>query len=161
MTWRNSNDFFPDRLCGAVAYLLPLATSLGFAQFVFRDFPFLSLLFLPTLPLQFLYNSIPFGEFIIFLALIFGVVRNLSISRFIRFNVMQAILLDIVLFLVSLVVQMVLNPVLIGVAREIVYSTIFLGILGSVIYGVSQCLIGTYPDKIPGVSEAANAQVPF
>ena len=56
---------------------------------------------------------------------------------------------------------MVLAPLLQGIALEIVFSTIFLGVLASSIYGISQCLGGIYPDKIPGVSEAANAQVPF
>lgn len=161
MTWRNSTNLFPDRVCAALAYLLPLTESLAFAQFVLRDFPLLSWLLLPTVPVSIIYKSIPFGELIVFFILVLGVVRNPSISRFIRFNVMQAILIDIILFLLSLVVSMVLSPILVGMAREIVFSTIFLGVLGSAIYGISQCLAGVYPDKIPGVSDAANAQVPF
>jgi hypothetical protein len=161
MTWRNSNPFFPDRVCGALAYLLPLTGSLVFGHFIFRDFPDLMWLFLPTVPISFLYRSIPFGEMIVFILLFVGVIRNVSISHFIRFNVMQAILLDIVLFLITLVVQMVLNRVLQGIAQEVVYSTVFLGIFGAVAYSISQCLSGFYPDKIPGVSEAAGAQVPF
>jgi hypothetical protein len=161
MTWRNTTNLFPDRVCAALAYLLPLTESIVFAQFVLRDFPLLAWLLLPTVPLGMIYKSIPFGELIVFFILILGVVRNPSISRFIRFNVMQAILIDIILFLLSLLVNTVLNPILVGVAREIVFSTIFLGILGAAVYGISQCLAGIYPDKIPGVSEAANAQVPF
>ena len=161
MTWRNSTNWFPDRVCAALAYLLPLTESLIFAEFVLRDFPLLTWLLLPTLPLSILYRSIPFGEIIVFFALILGVVRNPSISRFIRFNVMQAILLDIVLFLISLALRLVLNPILVGMTREIIFSTIFLGILGATVYSMVQCLSGIYPDKIPGVSEAANAQVPF
>jgi len=163
MTWRNSTNFFPDHLCAALAYLLPLTESIPFGQFVRRDFPFLDVLLLPTIPIRIIYQSIPFGlgELVIFFVLILGVVRNPSISRFIRFNVMQAILIDIILFLLSLLVSMVLAPMLQGIAIEIVFSTIFLGVLGSSIYGISQCLGGIYPDKIPGISEAANAQVPF
>ena len=75
---------------------------------------------------------------------------------------MQAMLLDIGLFLISLLVNYVLNPLVSGtIVQEILFSTIFLGVLASVVYGMVQCLLGVYPDKIPGVSEAAHYQVPF
>ena len=155
-------NIFPDRVCAALAYLMPLTESVIFAKFVLRDMPFLAWLLLPTLPLAQVYRSVPFGSFIVFLILIFAVVRNPSISHFVHFNVMQAILLDIVLFLVSLVMNYVLDPLVSGtIVQEILYSTIFLGILGAVGYAVVQCFLGVYPDQIPGVSDAARAQVPF
>jgi uncharacterized membrane protein len=54
--------------------------------------------------------SLPFASLIIFFALYLGVVRNENISHFIRFNAMQAILLDIVLMLCGLVLPIFEGP---------------------------------------------------
>jgi len=162
MTWQKTTNIFPDRICAALAYVLPLAGSVMFAPFVLRDMPVLSWLLLPTVPLLQIYNSLPFAQLIVFILLLVGVVRNASISHFIRFNVMQAILLDIVLFLASLLMSYIFDPIVSGtIVQEILYSTVFLGILAAVIYGVIESFMGIYPDKIPGVSQATHYQVPF
>jgi uncharacterized membrane protein len=95
---------------------------------------------------------------IVFFALFILVVRNEKLSHFIRFNTMQAIMLDIVIFLFSILMQ-ILKPVPgAGFAIETLANTIFLGILAAVVYSVFQSLMGKYAE-IPTISDAVHMQV--
>jgi len=98
------------RLLGALAYLLPLSDALRFGQSLFDMFPLLGWLALPALPLVVLEQAIPFGGLVLFLLLFLLVVRNPRVPYPIRFNVLQAILIDIVLVLLSLAFDTVLAP---------------------------------------------------
>lgn len=146
-----------DRIFGSLPYLLPLIEGIRFGGFLFRQFPALGLVFAPLFPLVALYN-ISFVGLIIFFALFLLVVRNERISHFIRFNTMQAILLDIVIFLFSIVLQ-VLSPVPgTNFAIETLTNTLFLGIVAAVVYAVIQSLLGRYAE-IPAISDAVYMQV--
>jgi len=71
---------------------------------------------------------------------------------------MQAILLDIVLFLCTIVLR-ILSPILgIGFAMETLFNTIFLGLVAAIVYAVVQSLLGRYAE-IPAISEAVYSQV--
>ena len=94
----------------------------------------------------------------IFLVLFLAVVRNARVPYFIRFNVLQAILLDIVLVLLTLAFQMLLAPLGGGFAVRTLSNTIFLGTLLLVAFAVVQCLRGKEAD-IPTVSEAVRMQL--
>jgi uncharacterized membrane protein len=161
MNWNPSTPI-PDRIFSALAYLLPLTTGLEFATFLFQQFPILQWLALPVIPIVMLYQAVPFGSLILFIVLLFLVVRNERISRFIRFNVMQAIVLDIALVILNLVLSL-LNP-LMGVSQgfffvETLTNTIFLGVLVAVGYGIYESVLGQYADKIPAISDTTNMQV--
>jgi len=108
MTWRGSTDT-KDRIFAALVYLLPLYSAFAFGIFIFQQIPFLgAALAIALYPLAFLYSSLgSFGSLIIFLVLFFAVVRNPRISHFIRFNTMQAILIDILVYLLGLVLGFV------------------------------------------------------
>ncbi|MDE5111995.1 MAG: hypothetical protein O4753_12285, partial [Trichodesmium sp. St7_bin2_1] len=108
-------------------------------------------------PLLQIEREIPFFGFILFLALFLMVVRNNNISHFIRFNTMQAILLDIVLILCGLILS-ILGTTLGGFILETLSNMIFLGILGSFIYAVVQSAMGRYAE-IPTISDAVYMQV--
>jgi hypothetical protein len=130
---------------------------LQFSQYLFQQFPILQLIAIPLLPLLAIYRSFPFAGLIIFFALFMLVVRNENIPRFIRFNTMQAILIDILLVLCSLILG-ILGAGLGGFILETIYNMIFLGVLAAVIYSVVQCAMGRYP-QIPTISDAVNMQV--
>jgi len=161
MTWRSSTDV-KDRIFGALVYLLPLAIALPFGIFLIRQFPVLGAVLLPVLqPILSIYSAIPFAGLIIFFVLLLGVVRNSRISHFIRFNTMQAILLDIIVFLIQIVFRVVSGglsgaPLLL----ETLANVVFLGILAACTYSIIQSARGLYPD-IPGVSDTAYNQVRF
>ena len=156
----NGPDSTPalERFYASSLYLLPLLDGIVFGVFLFKQFPPLQLLFLPVLPLLQVYNSFPFAGLIIFFVLLFGVVRNENISHFIRFNTMQAILLDIVLILCRLVLQLFESAIQIPLVIETFYNTVFLGIIVAVVYAVVQSARGLYAE-IPAISDAVNIQV--
>lgn len=146
------------RLLGALAYLLPLSDALRFGQSLFAMFPLLGWLALPALPLVVLEQAIPFGGLVLFLLLFLLVVRNPRVPYPIRFNVLQAILIDIVLVLLSLAFDTVLAPLGAGFAIRTLSNTIFLGTVLLVLFSVIQSLRGKEAD-IPTVSEAVRMQL--
>jgi Chloroplast import apparatus Tic20-like len=156
MTWRGSVTV-QDRIFAALPYLLPLVEVLTFGRFLMMQFPILEVLFLPLLPLLTIY-SIDFVPLLIFFALFIFVVRNEKISHFIRFNTMQAILLDIVIFLCRIMTNVIGLVPSSGFAVQTLYTTIFLAIVGASIYSIAQSLLGRYAE-IPAISEAVYTQV--
>ena len=143
------------RLLGALAYLLPLSDALRFGQALFDMFPLLQWVAVPALPLVVLEQAVPFGGLVLFLLLFLLVVRNPKVPYPIRFNVLQAILIDIVLVLLSLAFDTVLGG---GFAIRTLSNTIFLGTLLLVLFSVIQSLRGKEAD-IPTVSEAVRMQL--
>lgn len=158
MSWRGSIDG-KDRFFGAVVYLLPFIGALPFGRFFLEQFPQAGLIYLPFTPIINIYYGIPFASLIIFFALFLAVVRNYKISHFIRFNTMQAILIDILLSLFGLILSYLLRPLGVGLFTETVSNLAFLGTLVAVFYSVIQSARGVYPE-IPTISEAAYSQVP-
>ncbi|MBD2542122.1 Tic20 family protein, partial [Coleofasciculus sp. FACHB-SPT36] len=140
MTWRGSATA-KDRVFACLPYLLPLLSVLPFGAYLFRQFPVLALILLPLQPLLAIY-SIPFASLIIFFVLFLGVVRNEKISHFIRFNTMQALLIDIALFLCTMALQ-ILTPALgTGLVGQTLFNVVFLGTLAACAYSVVQSVIG-------------------
>jgi uncharacterized membrane protein len=158
MTWRQSTT--PgQRILACLPYLLPLlAVTARFSGPLLSQFPFLQVFFIPLLPLLQIYKSFFFLPLIIFVVLIFLVVRNTNIAHFIRFNTMQAILLDIGLILSSLLVQFLIAPIGNKLLMETLANTIFLGVVAAVVFSVVQSLRGLYAE-IPTISDAAYLQV--
>ena len=72
---------------------------------------------------------------------------------------MQAILIDILLILVSLVANFLLPGLGGGLLVETLFNLIFLASLAACLYGMIQSGLGKYAE-IPTISEAAYSQVP-
>ncbi|NCQ85071.1 MAG: hypothetical protein GPJ00_11420 [Microcystis aeruginosa W13-18] len=159
MTWRGSTDT-KDRIFGALVYLLPLYSAFAFGIFIFQQIPFLgAALAIVLTPLAFLYSSLgSFGSLIIFFVLFFAVVRNPRISHFIRFNTMQAILIDILVYLLGLALGFVARGLGANLVVETLFNVVFLGAFAACVYSIIQSVIGKYAD-IPTISEAAYSQV--
>ena len=145
------------RLLAAAAYLLPWSDGIPFGQGLFGLFPILAWLQLPALPLVMVQQLVPFGSLVLFLVLFLAVVRNTRVPYFIRYSVLQAILVDIVLVLINLVFGVLrLNGG--NFAGRTLSSTVFLGILVLVGFGVVESLRDKEAD-IPTVSEAVRMQL--
>jgi hypothetical protein len=157
MTWRGSTTI-PDRFFACLPYLLPIIEVFVYGEFLLRQFPPLQLLFLPIIPLLQIYYGVRYAGLIIFFALWLLVVRNEKISHFIRFNTMQAILIDIIIFLFGILTDVVRLIPATGFATQTLYTTIFLGVMAAVIYSVAQSLLGRYAE-IPAISDAVYMQV--
>jgi hypothetical protein len=146
------------RLLAALAYLLPWSDALPFGQSLFGLFPVLQWLSLPAIPVLLLQQAVPFGGFVLFLVLFLAVVRNTKVPYLIRFNVLQAILVDILLILVSLAFSVLLAPLGLGFALRTLSNTVFLGALLLVGFGVVQSLRGQEAE-VPSLSQAVRMQL--
>ena len=146
------------RLLAAAAYLVPWSDAIPFGLSLFGLFPMLQWLSVPALPLAVLQQVVPFGGLVLFLALYLAVVRNGRVPYPIRFNVLQAILIDIVLVLVSLAFNLLINPLGSGFALRTLSNTVFLGTLVVVLFGVVQNLRGK-DAELPTISEAVRMQL--
>ncbi len=128
MSWSN-NFTVADRAFASLAYLLPMLSVLD--QFFVR---------LPSF-LQFVYGLSPL---VIVIALYFFVLKNHKISRLIRFNVLQAMLLGVVLSLCKIVIG-VLAPV-IGQISLLLITLASVAIGGVCIYSMVITAQGKYPE---------------
>jgi uncharacterized membrane protein len=146
------------RLLAALAYLLPWSDALPFGQSLFGLFPVLQWLSVPAFPVLLLQQAVPFGGFVLFLVLFLAVVRNSKVPYLIRFNVLQAILVDILLVLVSLAFSVLLAPLGIGFALRTLSNTVFLAALLLVAFGMIQSLRGQEAE-VPSLSQAVRMQL--
>lgn len=156
MTFRGSTTV-QDRIFSSLPYLLPLMDVLPFGNFLLKQFPALRLIYLPLAPLLAVYNQ-PFVGLVVFFVLFLAVVRNEKIAHFVRFNVMQAILIGIVLSLLGLAFSILLPVLGRSLLTETLYNIIFLGTWAASFYGIVQSALGRYAE-IPGISEASYLQV--
>ncbi|MBV5261651.1 hypothetical protein FLX56_24880 [Synechococcus moorigangaii CMS01] len=147
-----------DRLFGALPYLLPLVYALPFGLPFLMRFPILAVIYVPLQPLIRLY-SFPFAGLIIFFVLYAAVVRNSRISHFIRFNTLQAILIDIALVLFGIVIQ-IFGFGGGGLLIETLSNVAFLGTLVACLYAMVQSILGKYAE-LPTISQAAYSQLPY
>jgi len=156
-----------DRAFAALTYVMPLTSALTAYEFAFGRFlqeqaPAIArafkLLLLPLSPLIAIERSQVLG-LVVFILLFALVVRNTDISRFIRYNVLQAILVS---FVISVCVQIVLflDFFLPTILFETLLNVLFIGGFAIVVYGVAQSVTGRYAE-IPTVSDAINTQLPY
>lgn len=153
-----------DRIVSVLPYLFPLMDSLQFGRFLLvenADNPLVTGLAL----LYAAYRSIPFSGFVAFFALNF-LSSNPGFNRLIRFNMQQAIFLDIALFFPGLLAAIVgvvasgagaeFSPAFNELANDVVFGTLLL----TVAYSSISSLLGITPDKIPFISQAVEDRMP-
>lgn len=157
----NSRGIPPvERLLGIAPYLLPLLDGLAFGRYVFAAAPAIAAPILQVLgPIYALYRGIPFVAFGVFLALYILVVRNTNVSRFVRFNTFQALMIDIALIVPQLLASFNVGASIPSNVVELLSSTVFYAVLLAVGYAVAQNVRGQLPDKIPAVSDSVYAQL--
>ena len=146
------------RLLGLLAYLLPWSDALSFGRELYNLFHWIAYLALPATPVLLLERSIPFGGFLLFLVLFLVVVRNPNVPYYLRFNVLQAILLDILLVVLALAFNVLLSPLGNSLMIRTLNNTVFIGALVLVLYASIQCVRGKEAD-LPTLSEAVRMQL--
>ncbi|XP_068665311.1 protein TIC 20-II, chloroplastic-like [Aristolochia californica] len=148
-----------DRLISAAAYFLPFFNGIQYGRHLFTKYPALALAFEPLFPLMSFYRSIPYASFVAFFALYLGVVRNPNFSRYVRFNSMQAVVLDVLLS-IPMLFQRIFNPGR-GLGLQFVvmgYNAMFVFIAMCFVYSVVSCITGKTP-YLPIVAAAAGKQL--
>lgn len=148
----------PDRLISALCYFYPFFDGIQYGKYVITQFYPVQAIVQPLVPAIRVFKSFPFNGFLVFLTLYFVVVRNPNFSKYVRFNTMQAVVLDVLLIFPDLL-ERGFNPKD-GLGFDLIISldsTVFLFLLVCLIYG-SSCLLGQIP-RLPIVAEAADRQV--
>ncbi|CAI0378797.1 unnamed protein product [Linum tenue] len=148
-----------DRIISALVYFYPFFDGIQYGKFVITQFAPIQTFIQPLVPAIKVFKGFPLNGFLVFLTLYFVVVRNSNFSRYVRFNTMQAIVLDVLLIFPDLL-ERTFNPRE-GLGLDLVMSldsTVFLFLLVSLIYGSSSCFLGQLP-RLPIVADAADRQV--
>lgn len=169
MTWQQSISPL-HRFYSCLPYLLPMSAGVIYGAVLFQQLP---LLIFPFIPFIWLYGNVlsfplvPLlgltGEFFLFTGLYFLVVRDARVPHFIRFNTMQALLMQIVLFIAQLffqVLEQLSSNALPSVISAIFANTIFIATTLLSGYAIYQSIKGEYSD-IPTLSQAAAFQCDF
>ena len=154
-----------EKLVSVLPYLFPLLDGLQFGRFLVienADNPLVAIVAI----LFALYKSVPFGGFIAFFALNF-LSTNPGINKLIRFNMQQAIFLDIFLFfpgllaaLYAVVVQGVGGVQIPPAVTEIGSDAVFFTLLVAIGYATVSSLLGQTPDKIPVIGKLVADRMP-
>ena len=153
-----------DKVISILPYLFPLLDGLQFGRFLLsgqEDNPFVGILAL----IFTLYRSVPFSGFIVFFLLNF-LSNNPSLNRLVRFNMQQAIFLDIALFfpgLIAAVYTLVLSGLGVTIPPDVTVigtDVIFVTLLASLAYCSISSALGITPDKIPLISNAVSDRMP-
>jgi uncharacterized membrane protein len=182
MTWRGAVSPL-ERLYACLPYILPMAGGSIFGSFLYIQFPPIRDIFLPFIYLRsFIGRGIlpgPLGdlslEFFIWFGIFIFVVRNPRLKHFIRFNAMQALMIDISMSLISGILEL-FNLTVLPTAKTLIFdfarlsngneggflsllfgtlfSTIFLAVTAMCLYAVFQSARGKYAE-VPIVSDAA------
>ena len=149
------------RLVGPLFYLLPWSDAINFAGLLFQQYPWMQWFTLPVLPLALIKGSIPFGlgGLLLFFVLFLGVVRNPNVPYFVRFNALQALLIDIALIVLNIGFQLLLGPLAAGgLLLGSLSSAVVIAVLAILVFALVECLRGEEPD-LPGISQAARMQL--
>ena len=152
------NNTFFTRLFGGLVYLIPLKYGMGFGLDLFFKFQFLEILRIITLPIEFIKGNLPFGYIFLFLFLFLGIVKNPKASYFLRFNTLQAILINIILLITSylfLIISRIIENISI---LQVLSECIFIILLTITIFCIIKCFLGKEPD-IPWISNSVRGQI--
>jgi hypothetical protein len=151
------------RLVALLPYSLTWSDALPFGRDLFGSFPPLSALMLPAMPALLLQNlgsmgGMNLGGLLLFVLRFAAVVRNPKVPYTIRFNTLQALMLDILLVVSGLVFQLLQSLLGGGLLIRTLSNTLFLGTLLVLLFTVVQVLRGKEAD-LPTLSEAVRMQL--
>lgn len=141
-----------DRAFAASVYLFPITDGFQFGKFIYQQVPPAGALAQLIYPSIQAFDAIPFSGIIFFFGLS-ALSRNPGLSRFLRFNLQQAILLDIALII----------PGFVGSAgqafpialQQTGCNTVFEFMILAIGYSWFSIAQGKAPDQIPIISDAA------
>ena len=146
------------RILGVLLYMIPWSDSLTFGNHLYIKYPFIQIIQIPAIPIILIERSIPFGSLLLFLAIFFGLVRNSKVSYFLRFNALQALLINIGIIIASFIFEIIFSPFANSLIIRTLSSSLLISIFLMIIYSVWSCTQGNEPN-LPGISQAAKMQL--
>jgi len=154
----NDDSGFVTRMLSAAAYLLPLVDAVRYGLVIGFLFPSTMDFFVPLVELYRAQETIPYASLIIFLLMQFLAGRK-ELPSLLRFNLYQAVRLDITLFIPALVKvgagQFIPDENLSAVVTLACGVLAFMQIFFAVSYSVANVTAGVAPRMIPYASAAA------
>ena len=150
--------YFWEKILAIILYMIPWTDSLAFGNHLFMTYPIIQIIQIPAIPIIVLERSLPFGNFLLFLAIFIGLVRNPKISYFIRFNALQTLLLNIGIIIISYIFQIFFSTFSNTLIIRTFSSTILISIFLTISYCIWLCLQGNEPE-LPGISNAVKMQL--
>tara|TARA_Y100001968_G_C19213962_1_gene646199 strand:+ start:411 stop:869 length:459 start_codon:yes stop_codon:yes gene_type:complete len=146
------------KLLGVLLYLIPWADSLTFGNHLYLKYPFIQIIQIPAIPIILIERSIPFGNLLLFLGIFIGLVRNNKVSYFLRFNALQALLINICIIIIGFIFQIFFGPFENTLIIRTFSSTLLISVFSIITYCVWCCLKGNEPN-LPGISNATKMQL--
>ena len=147
-----------ERILGILLYLIPWADSLKFGNHLFIKYPFTQIIQIPAIPIIIIERLIPFGNFLLFLLIFIGLVRNRNVSYFLRFNALQSLLINIGIIIVSFIFDILFTPFGNSLIIRTFSSTLLISAFSIITYCVWSCTQGNEPN-LPGISQATKIQL--
>nr|YP_009392818.1 hypothetical protein [Caloglossa intermedia]ARW61380.1 hypothetical protein [Caloglossa intermedia] len=153
-----------DKIGSVLPYGLPLLEGLqNFGQQILPDYPFslMSLYKQTLMPLVIFYVTHPALAFIVFFVLYYLFVRTKSPipnRPFIRFNVLQSILLFLINSLLGATFRALPIEFRVSIYGLMLCNTLFWFVLSTIVYSIFKCAQGRY-SKIPVISQAVRIQI--
>jgi len=153
-----------DKVVSILPYLFPLLDGLQYGRFLLQADEGSPLVAVVAV-IYGLYRSIPFSGFVAFFALNF-LSANTQINRLVRFNMQQAIFLDIGLFFPGLLFGLItavlptLGVKLSASTLELPSDIVFATLLVTLAYCTISSLTGNEPNKLPLISKAVLDRMP-
>jgi hypothetical protein len=149
---QNDQADLVDRAFAAAVYLFPITDGFQFGKFIYQQVPPVGALAQVIYPSIQAFDAIPFSGLIFFFGLS-ALSRNPGLSRFLRFNLQQAILLDIAFIIPGFVGSVGQSFPL--VLQQTGCNTIFYFMVLAIGYAWYEIAQGKAPDQIPIISDAA------
>jgi uncharacterized membrane protein len=147
-----------DRIFGALPYLILIIEVSKYLGSVVGWLPFFGNIYVFLLPLIQIYYGVPYGSLAIFLLLYFLVLRNHSVSHFIRFNVLQSIMVSVLLTLCGLLIYLIAQVPSTSALILVFQKVIFLGTWAISLFGIVSSAVGQYAE-VPQLSENVHVMV--
>ena len=159
----NSDLEGQDRIKACIPYALPLIDGDHFGRYFYSHVPPLRVVDdILISPLAHLVDSVPFLSLILFLILSLGTRQATFLSRGVRFNAQQAVLIDVALIFPELLASGLKDQRMPQLLVESSSNFVFYFVMTSILYSCVSNLRGKKPDSIPWISNAADmAAGPF
>ncbi|CAM9774291.1 unnamed protein product [Choristocarpus tenellus] len=151
--FNNAPPTAADRALSTLPYLLPLLDSVAYGGHLFQTYPEQLWFAAPLVGLFALYRSVPLAGLVFFFGAQFLSTRP-SVNKLVRFNLRQAVNLDVALFFPSF-----LGLIISGIAGDDIgklapianacSDVVFVTILLSVAYSIISSAFGVLPVKLP------------
>nr|YP_009392412.1 hypothetical protein [Caloglossa monosticha]ARW60974.1 hypothetical protein [Caloglossa monosticha] len=163
-SYSKNNITIVDKMGSVLPYGLPLLEGLqNFGQQILPDYPFslMSVYKQTLMPLVIFYVTHPALAFVVFFVLYYLFVRTKSPipnRPFIRFNVLQSILLFLINSLLGATFRALPIEFRVSIYGLMLCNTLFWFVLSTIIYSIFKCIQGRYA-KIPVISQAVRIQI--